>query len=321
MNGKQNLPASTLYPTVLGLALVLSLCHYLGLQIRPWPIEILWYTGAQPGALVMGLGGLILLSLLMRQLSEQYMLQQERQPGLGLMLLGCTALSLGWYHLSSLVPLLTLGLMLYLLFGAYQIQSASRYTFPTGLLLGVLATYQLHYLMLLPILLYLLYPLRALSLRNALGMLIGFFVVAWIVIPASWIFPQLGMQEYLRELWIDVRSSIWDFPLRDGGEWMSYLPFYLIILLWVLSVIGLSGLHARDNVRRRDYGTALNRLSLLLILSSLVWQSEQAVLLLQLALLPLSIRHMSLLSFYTRRTKLIILGIYSLVLLCLVLLY
>lgn len=320
VDSRRRLPSSVAYLTSLGGIVVLLLLRFLGLYIEVSPFSVSWQAEEGLFSILMGGASVLLLSLLLRRQAEFYMLLRSQQKGLLFTTLGLCSLALGFTDASSLLLLLGMIGIQYLLLATYQQEHASLATFPMGVIVGIMMLYHPALLLLLPILIYLFYPLRAFSLRNTLGLLLGTFVVPWLLIPASLLLPEWGLWEHCVARWGELTLFSQNFVFGRGG-WQLYLPWIVMGVQWVVSSLALTDYYAQESVRGRDSGSMLAQLSLLLLAASCIGPVEQGLMFVKLALIPLSVRAAILFTLCELRPNRIILTTYTILLVILSLLH
>lgn len=297
---KKHLPQGVAYLTSIGGIVSLCLLHTLGIHIQLSPFALFWDTSVNMLSIAVGVVAVVMLSLLLRRQAEFYMLLRSQQKGLLLTTLGLSTLSLGFFDLSSLLLLLGMIGVLYCLMASYQDEHASFATFPMGLIVGLMVLFHPALLLLIPILIYLLYPLRSLSLRNVLGLLLGVFVVLWLVLPLSLLFSEYLLWQYCLSRWSEFISPE-SYFVWGQASWVAYLPWLIALGQWIVGSVLLSTYYTQDSVRGRDCGTVLTQLSAFLILLGFLGSIEQGVLFIKLAFVPLSIRTALLFTLYEVR--------------------
>lgn len=229
------------------------------------------------GMLLLGGGGILL--------GERYLLLEKGERAT--MLLFLLAFAMTTPSLALFVGLaLGIGwlLLLYQL-GTYQDTHQHRTYLALGILTGGLALIQLHYLLLLPILLWAGYYLRSLSLRALIALLMGMVLPLWI---GGAILGLLGSTTLdAAQEWILLGIPLPD-PRSGAGFTTLGLPSYLLFIgLYLLALLLYHQRYYRESVRHRDMTSALQRYPLLILLA-LPFLGREGAVLLPLLFLPLS---------------------------------
>jgi hypothetical protein len=188
--------------------------------------------------------GIVFTTLLTAYMSNKYIILQE--PALQsvyffCILLGVFAPFLPEKNLYTMVALPSVAAF-YHLFASYKKSFAPQSTTLYGFFLGVAALFVPPLLWGVPLLVYTLYLMHALSMRNFLGLMVGLLLPFWFVIPTVLLFfPEISVAKQASLLW--QVEPLWSetLPLTDGF-------FYSFVTL--LTVVAGFNLYAQGSSSR-----------------------------------------------------------------------